>query len=300
MRASKECLACLEDLTKRTAGLAVSDLQKREEVLFKSISFLKRNFSLDLAPAYLAGEIQRNIRKAGKNEDPFAAVKEKEMSIARRIAGDLGEKLENNLDSLINFAALGNSLDFFMDPDTLQDELSKPVKLAINDVDRLQDILVYYGKCQDRKKILYFADNTGECFFDLPLLTYLEKYTDVFYVVKESPVQNDLTLQDLAQSGIREKFYRVATTGTDSPGLDLDNASPEFSRLIGQADLLFAKGMGYYETLPELCLPKTTFFLLKTKCHPIANSLKVPLNSYVGLLEEIFRKLPGLTVEKYR
>ncbi|MFA5383659.1 MAG: ARMT1-like domain-containing protein [Eubacteriales bacterium] len=286
MRAAKECLACLEDLTQRAARLAVSDPQKREEVLFKSILFLNRNFSLDLVPAYLAGEIQRNIRKAGKNEDPFAAVKEKEMSIARRIARNLGEELENNLDSLIAFAALGNSLDFFMDPDTLQDELSKPVKLAINDVDRLKDALVYYGKCQDRKKILFFADNTGECFFDLPLLTYLEEYADVIYVVKESPVQNDLTLQDLAQSGIREKFHRVVTTGTDSPGLDLDNASPEFFKLIGQADLLFAKGMGYYETLPELRLLKPTFFLLKTKCHPIASSLKVPLNSYVGLLIE--------------
>jgi hypothetical protein len=286
LRAAKECLACLEDLTKRAARLAVADPQKRERVFLESRSFLTKNFSQDLIPAYLAGEIQRIIRKKGKNEDPFAAVKEKEMNIAREIAGDLGKKLENKLDSLIAFAALGNSLDFFMDPDTLQNELSKPVKLAINNIDRLQDTLVNFGEYQGRKKILYFADNTGECFFDLPLLTYLEKYADVIYVVKESPVQNDLTLWDLEQSGIRENFYRVATTGTDSPGLDLENASPEFFKLIGQADLLFAKGMGYYETLPELRLLKPTFFLLKTKCHPIANSLKVSLNSYVGLLIE--------------
>ena len=286
MRAAKECLACLEDLTRRVTSLAVSDPQKREQIMSESMSFLNKKFSLDLVPAYLAGEIQRIVRTTGKNEDPFSDVKGKEMSIARGIAGDLGKKLKNNLGSLIAFSALGNSLDFFMDPDTLQDELSKPVKLAINDVDRLKDTLVYYGKHQGRKKILFFADNTGECFFDLPLFTYLEEYADVIYVVKESPVQNDLTLQDLAQSGIREKFYRVVTTGTDSPGLDLDNASPEFFKLIGQADLLFAKGMGYYETLPELRLLKPMFFLLKTKCHPIANSLKVPLNSYVGLLIE--------------
>lgn len=277
-------MACLEDLTKRATRLAVSDPQKREKVLFKSISFLTKNFSLDLVPAYLAGEIQRIIRTTGKNEDPFAAVKGKEMDIARGIAGDLGKKLENSLDSLVTFAALGNSLDFFMDLDTLQDELSKPVKLTIDEVYKLQHTLENYIKCRDRKIILYFADNTGECFFDLPLLTYLEKYADVIYVVKDKPVQNDLTLQDLDQSGIRERFKRVVATGTDSPGLDLDNASPEFFELIGQADLLFAKGMGYYETLPELRLLKPMFFLLKTKCHPIANSLKVPLNSYVGLL----------------
>ncbi|HAU32481.1 MAG: hypothetical protein XD78_0429 [Desulfotomaculum sp. 46_296] len=286
MRAAKECLACLEDLTNRTARLAVSDPQEREKVFLESRSFLTENFSLDLVPAYLAGEIQRIVRTKGKNKDPFAAVKEKEMRIARGIAGDLGNKLENNLDSLITFAALGNSLDFFMDPDTLKDELSKPVELTINEVSRLQYTLELFNKSQDRKKILYFADNTGECYFDLPLLTYLEKYAEVIYVVKESPVQNDLTLQDLDQSGIREKFDRVVTTGTDSPGLDLDNASPEFFRLIEQADLLFAKGMGYYETLPELDLLKPMFFLLKTKCRPIAKSLKVPLNSYVGLLIE--------------
>jgi len=286
LRAAKECLACLEDLTNRTARLAVSDPQEREKVFLESRSFLTENFSLDLVPAYLAGEIQRIVRTKGKNKDPFAAVKEKEMRIARGIAGDLGNKLENNLDSLITFAALGNSLDFFMDPDTLKDELSKPVELTINEVSRLQYTLELFNKSQDRKKILYFADNTGECYFDLPLLTYLEKYAEVIYVVKESPVQNDLTLQDLDQSGIREKFDRVVTTGTDSPGLDLDNASPEFFRLIEQADLLFAKGMGYYETLPELDLLKPMFFLLKTKCRPIAKSLKVPLNSYVGLLIE--------------
>jgi len=286
LRAAKECLACLEDLTKRAARLAVSDPEKRERVFFESRSFLTKNFSLDLIPALLAGEIQRIIRTEGKNEDPFAAVKEKEISIARGIAQGQYKKLENNLDSLIAFAALGNSLDFFMDPETLQEELGKPVELTINDVSRLQHILEDYNGCQDRKRILYFADNTGECFFDLPLLSYLEKYADVIYVVKESPVQNDLTLQDLAQSGIREKFKRVVTTGTDSPGLDLDNASPEFFRLVGQADLLFAKGMGYYETLPELSFLKLKpiFYLLKTKCRPIAESLKVPLNSYVSLL----------------
>jgi len=39
LRAAKECLACLEDLTKRAARLAVSDPQKREKVFLESRSF---------------------------------------------------------------------------------------------------------------------------------------------------------------------------------------------------------------------------------------------------------------------
>jgi uncharacterized protein with ATP-grasp and redox domains len=51
---------------------------------------------------------------------------------------------------------------------------------------------------------------------------------------------------------------------------------------IKQADIIIAKGMGYYETFTALPQFKNkVFYLLMAKCIPVAKSLKVNLNSYV-------------------
>ncbi len=284
MRAQKECFACLEGLAKRTAELAAADQIQKEDALRRGLAYLQENFSTRQIPTRIAGEMQRAIRVAAQNADPFAAVKEKEMKAARELARAVRAALGNDLPSLVAFAAKGNSIDFFLDLDRLQKEIQKPVTFARNNIDDLYALLEGFKNSRERKTILYLADNAGECYFDLPLVRKLEDFAGVTYVVKENPVQNDLTLQDLERSGIRAQFPRVMTTGSDTPGLDLSLVSKEFLEALRSADLLFAKGMGYYETLPELRLPAPVFFLLKAKCPPIARSLNVPLNSYVAYL----------------
>ena len=61
-------------------------------------------------------------------------------------------------------------------------------------------------------------------------------------------------------------------------------ASPEFKATFESADLVIAKGMGYWETLSELPAEGKVFYLLKAKCQPVTDSLNVALNSYVALL----------------
>ncbi|MEW6276859.1 MAG: ARMT1-like domain-containing protein [Bacillota bacterium] len=287
MRAQKECYPCLEGLARRTASLATPDRVKREEAFHKGLTYLTQNLSCDQIPTRIAGEMQRVIRAATENRDPFMTVKEKEMQIARELAEEIRPALGDDLPSLITFAAKGNSIDFFLDLARTREEIQKPVSFAINDIEDLRTLLEGFKKSREHKAILYFADNAGECYFDLPLVKKLADFAEVIYVVKENPVQNDLTLEDLERSGIREKFKRVITTGSDTPGLDLSLVSKEFFETLVCADLLLAKGMGYYETLPELGVPAPAFFLLKAKCAPIARSLNVPLNSYVARLMRV-------------
>jgi hypothetical protein len=284
LRAQDECYFCLAGLAKRTAGLATVDQLKRKEALNKGLAYLTQNFSRSQIPTRVAGEIQRVIRAVTANADPFAAVKEKEMEIAREIVEKIKSTQRNDLPSLIAFAAKGNSIDFFLDVNMLRNEIQEPVTFAHNDIDAFCSLGEDFKNSRERKTILYFADNAGECYFDLPLVRKLEDFADVIYVVKANPAQNDLTLKDLEASGEREKFKRVITTGSDTPGLDLSLASKEFIEVLGSADLLLAKGMGYYETLQEGYALKPVFFLFKAKCVPIARSLSVPLNSYVAYL----------------
>ncbi|KFD42157.1 hypothetical protein HX99_06890 [Peptococcaceae bacterium SCADC1_2_3] len=284
MRAKEYCYQCLEGLTRRTAKLAGQDPAQEEAALKKGLAYLNSSFSFSAIPTQLAGELQRVIRTATGNKDPFANVKKKEMALAAALVAEI--KLKNDLPSLLALAALGNSIDFFVDLDTIKKELQSPVRFARDNIKALEDLLTSFKIAKKRQHILYFADNAGECFFDQPLFQKLEEYAEVVYVVKENPAQNDLTLKDLQNLEIGAKFKKVITTGTDTPGLDLSLVSKSFYETLTNTDLLLAKGMGYYETLPELSLSQKIFYLFKAKCPPIANSLSVPLNSYIAIFKD--------------
>ncbi len=224
--------------------------------------------------------MQRIIRTESKNRDPFKSAKLREMILARQLSERYAPR-EAGLAELIKFAAKGNSLDFFMNIDQLQKEMQADVYFSINHIENLAKELAELGT-QHGSTIVYLADNAGECYFDLPLIKKLEQYAAVYYAVKSAPVQNDLTLPDLMASGIKEEIPRVITTGTDTPGLDLNLVSDQFRSRLNAADLLICKGMGYYETVPELSLNVPAFMLLKAKCAPVARSLDIPLNSYAA------------------
>jgi len=99
---------------------------------------------------------------------------------------------------------------------------------------------------------------------------------NVTYVVKGGPVLNDATLEDVAPSGMDKLADVVLTTGTDAVGLLKKEVSPEFLQAYEKAELVFAKGMGYAETLTEYRLTKPHFLLFRTKCIPVANYFCAP------------------------
>jgi len=113
----------------------------------------------------------------------------------------------------------------------------------------------------------------------------MKQFAQVIYVVKPSPVQDDLTMEDVRETGLESEFENVISTGIASPGIVFSLASAQFKREFESADLIFAKGMGHYEALSELSSEGRFFYCLKAKCKPVAKSLDVPLNSYVAMLQ---------------
>lgn len=281
MRCRPECHSCLGNLASRCASLATADPQICGQVLERALLYLDQNFSLDCISTVLAAELQRIIRRETGNSDPFAAAKMEEIALARRCTERFALPEGAALPELIRFAARGNGFDFFQDLRSLEKQFREPVVLARDHIGELQGWLEEPppGK---RRSIVYLADNAGECLFDLPLLRFLGETASVSYAVKGSPVQNDLSLADLDRSGLRGSFPAVATTGTDSPGLDLAASSPAFKELLRRSDLILAKGMGHYETLPELSLPQPVFLIFQVKCDPIAQDSGLPRHSYAA------------------
>ncbi|NLA11103.1 MAG: DUF89 family protein [Firmicutes bacterium] len=276
-----ECHPCLENLARRCASLATADAQKHDLALKEALGYLEDNFSLNCVSTGLAAEMQRLIRQKTGNSDPFAALKKKEIALARRIAEKFALPGQATLHELVQFAAKGNGFDFFQDLQMLEKQFQEPVEFARDETAALGELLSGYH-AEDGNVIVYLADNAGECLFDLPLVKHLGQWAKVYYAVKGSPVQNDLSLIDLEQSGLIDNFPNVISTGTDSPGLDLDGASPPFKNLLARAALIIAKGMGHYETLPELSLPQPVFLIFQVKCNPIAEHSGLPRHSYAA------------------
>src|SRR3989304_4004845 len=123
--------------------------------------------------------------------------------------------------------------------------------LVVDDVDKA------YELAKKARSVLYLADNAGEIVFDTLLVEQLKNMgVAVTYVVKGGPVINDATLEDVEFSGMNKLADNILTTGTDAVGLLQKEVSPEFLKAYDEAELVFAKGMGYAETLTEYKLTK--------------------------------------------
>jgi uncharacterized protein with ATP-grasp and redox domains len=277
MKATEYCYECLRKLACQAAELGTNNEQVKARAIEESLKILHDSFSLDCVSIVIATKMHNLIKEITDNPDPYRRMKDKEIEIGRELSQQIRIK-DGSFMSCLKFAALGNAIDFFRPLDMVISDMKEPVNFVINDAEQFET------KLKSASRLLYLADNAGEVFFDLTLLKLLRKRVSVAYVVKSAPVQNDITPDDIRRAGLDDELGEIFTTGTATPGIDFSLASPEFKREFGSADLIFAKGMGYYESLSELPAEGRFFYCLRAKCQPVADSLNVPLNSYVAML----------------
>lgn len=273
MKAGPECLECLQKLVRQTTELATSDPGVRSKIEREVTKILER-LSPNTVPPTLSNEFHPIIKELSGNPDPFRERKLREIEAAGLAFSKIRPK--GDLRSCVEIAAQGNAIDFFVDPESLDRELSGSPNFAIDDIAKLE------SKLEGARDILYLADNAAEVFFDLPLLTFLSGKARVGYAVKESPVQNDLALGDLQLTGLRLPAEIIPSSAT--VGFYPDRASPQLRERFARADLVVAKGMGNYETLSELPQEGRFFYVFRAKCPPVARSLGVGLGDYVAML----------------
>ncbi len=278
MKLARTCYDCLGKLACQAAELATDDDEVRARAVTEGMKVLEANFAYDEVSIVVATRIHDVIKQVTGNPDPYYRMKQQEIEVARELFNEIISKYGNGFEELLKLAVLGNTLDFFRPFAVIKRDMRRKVHFVIDDSIQLET------KLKDAGKILYLADNAGEIFFDLPLITWMRRFTDVTYVVKAAPVQNDITLEEVKQAGLDSEIGDIITTGTATPGIVFSLASAQFKHEFELADLVFAKGMGYYEALSELPAKGRVFFALKAKCQPVADSLCVPLNSFVAML----------------
>ncbi len=271
-----ECRACLERLVDLAVGLATPDADLQDQARRQALAIVAEHFQPQAVSAVIANRFHRAIQEITGNLDPFLPRKQAETAQLAALYERVAPSYDDDLDSLLRLAVMGNAIDFFRDEADVLQDIRSQAALAVSHLPRFQELL--HGP---PGLILYLADNAGEQFFDQPLVSHLRALGwQVLYVVKGGPIQNDVTRADLAASGLEEKLEPIADTGARTVGLVLSEASPEFLELYDKARIIVAKGMGHFETMSHHRDPRL-FFLLQAKCAPVAQALGVPPGSFV-------------------
>jgi uncharacterized protein with ATP-grasp and redox domains len=278
MKAVPECYPCLSRLLRQSAQIATSDEALRAKAIDAGMMILDKHFSTDGLTIDVATRLHRVVREVTNNPDPYLLMKEREIALSRELVAQVGSGVSNDFKAYLSLSLAGNAIDFFRDLEQVRKDIESPITFVVDDSAEFE------RNFKKAKRLMFLADNAGEIFFDLPLVKWLRQFVSVTYVVKESPVQNDATIDDLRRAGLDGELGHVITTGLATPGVIFESASIEFRREFEVADLVLAKGMGHWEGLTELQARGKVLHCSMAKCKPVAASMGVPLNSFIAIL----------------
>jgi uncharacterized protein with ATP-grasp and redox domains len=278
MKAVPECRPCLARLLRQSAQVATSDEMLRAKAIDAGMKVLDRHFSTDGLTIDVATRLHRVVRETTRNSDPYRDMKDREIELSRKLAAQVEQSYSQDFKGHLSLSLAGNAIDFFRDLEQVQKDIESPMTFTVD------DSLSFGRKLAKARSLMFLADNAGEIFFDLPLVKWLRQFVSLTYVVKESPVQNDATIDDLRRAGLDGDLGKVITTGLATPGVIFESASREFRREFEAADLVLAKGMGHWEGLTELPAKGNVLHCSMAKCKPVADSMGVPLNSFVAIM----------------
>lgn len=267
MRTYLDCLPCFLDQALR-AGRIASDDEEKIKRLLDEVGMMLRSIPLESTPPETGRLIYQKVREITGKFDPYKEIKKESTRKAITLYHSLKKKIEmsnNKLLTALRIAIAGNVIDFGVNRAfDIQKEIDKVLKqdFAVCDFDKFREHL------DQTNRILYVGDNAGECVFDRILIEEMKK--PVIYIVRGVPVINDATYEDAVQAGI-DKVATILSSGTDAPGAILKTCSAEFKEVYNNSKFIISKGQGNYEALSNE--KRSIFFMLKVKCHVIANDI---------------------------
>ncbi|MCD6416552.1 MAG: DUF89 family protein [Planctomycetes bacterium] len=272
-----DCITCFAGQAIEAVRVATDDVQQQQE-LVKQIMAAVAQFDFSQPPPTMARDMHRMVRQKTGYSDPYLAAKRRSNALALRLRPSFRRKAlaaEDPFGAALSLAIAANVIDLGIkihhevDLDSIGDVLEEALRAplphdAVNALRR---------SAQEAEDILYLADNAGEIVFDRLLIEQLPPGR-VTVVVRGGPIINDALMEDARQAGIDE-VAGLMSSGSDAPGVLLDDCSDEFLRRFEEADMVIAKGQGNYETLSAA--PRGIFFLLRIKCPVVAADTGLPL-----------------------
>ncbi len=275
MNIELDCISCILGQVVPLARGATTNKVVRNALIRRMLRIVAEIDS-HTTPPDIAAAFHREVRTVSENSDAFREQKDLSTALALRLLPELRTLCGRSPDrfaSALRFAIGGNIIDYGADPDfdlrNAEKQIREVVSLPLDQaaVSQLHDAM-------DRaKNIFYILDNCGEAVLDRLLIEqFAHKIT---LGVRGKPILNDVTRREASMSGL--DFLPIMDTGDMTPGVSTRCTSEEFLTAMRKADLVIAKGQGNFETLSDYDRPIA--FLLRVKCHVIAELLRAPMFS---------------------
>ncbi len=269
MKIYLDCIPCQQRQMLKILRLSTHDTRLHEEVLRESVSHLSR-ITWDTDPMSLMKQTYDMVTRATGITDPYRALKEQSNHEVLQLYPELQQCVQHSDDPLLTackLAVAGNIMDFgakdhFNIQETIQHVLTSD--FAVNQYERFRTSL------HQASNLLFFADNAGEIVLDKLLLETILEHSPVkklTVVVKETPILNDATLNDVRQIGLDTLpgvEFRLVNTRSNGHSAWMPEHVESW---IAAHDVVISKGQANYETLSEY---QGVFFLLIAKCPIIA------------------------------
>ena len=275
MKLYLDCIPCFMQQALRAGRIATSDEKKLKQILDKTGEMVK-TISLQFTPAEIGVMVYRIVSEVTGVSDPYKNIKQQHIAETKSIYPELEKIVANSEDKLltaIRIAIAGNVIDLGVKKSF---DIVKDVKSILKQDFAICDYSAFKTQLEKTENILYIGDNAGESVFDKILIKELKK--PVKYAVRSIPIINDVTMEDAIASGLDE-VSELIDSGCKSPGIILNQSTPEFLEIFNSSDLVISKGQGNFEGLSDC--KRQVFFLLKTKCPIISNHIGVEDGSII-------------------
>ncbi len=191
------------------------------------------------------------------------------------------DEADDKLYRALQYAMTGNYIDFGVETKVTKQKLGELIEAAAD-----IDLGSTYEKLKDdlerAHKLVYLLDNCGEIVFDMMCIAEIKALypsLDITAVVRGMPIYNDVTMVDALETGLAD-VVRVVDNGMAMPGTVLDEIKPETRKLIDEADVVIAKGMGNFETMIGCGL--NVYYIFLCKCKRFEKGFGLP--QYSGVL----------------
>ncbi len=278
MKTYLDCVPCFIRQALGASRLVSADNSIHEQMLRDILYYTsKMDFS---QPAPVTGQyIHRRLRSISESEDPYEQMKKTQNDMAKRLLDEMREKIDSAADHMmmaLKLSIAGNVIDVATNGEVEESALRNIISKAIAEP-LIGELGSFLRSLSEAQRILFIADNAGEIVFDRLLIEKIgpERVT---VAVRGLPVINDATIDDARAAGLNE-IVQIVDTGSDLPGIIVEDSAAAFRKCFHNADLIIAKGQGNYETLSDHS--EKIYFLLRVKCHVIAEDIGIPLGAHV-------------------
>ncbi len=279
MKTQLDCFPCYMRQALQAARLATTNHTDHWRVMRAMSAFISE-IDPSINCMVVAEAAHQVIRDALRDPDPYLAVKEQYSALCEQLEPEIASVVASTpgdpLYTAIKVAIAGNIIDFGASESF---DLNRNISAIIDEPFSIDHFTAFRSAISSACNIVYLGDNTGEIYFDKPLLSMLCEDHKITFITRGGPIINDVTPEYALRAGI-DRFATITDSGIPSPGFPLDRVSPHARRLFDEADIVISKGQGNIEALHD-CKRPNLFFLMKVKCELIAKMLGAPFNSMI-------------------